>query len=110
MKMAEVPNRGATFALALFLFVANAAGALYAARGVQPSEAFLWLCYLVVAFLVAHWVLVDERRLGIPGSVDQGWFLFAVWPLALPYYLFRTRRWRGFIALGWFVALFLATW
>ena len=109
MKRAKIPNLGATLALSLFLVVANVGNGLYAAHGLQPSEAFLWICYLGTALLVAYWVLADSRRLGVRGSVDQGWFLFAVWPLALPYYLFRTRHWKGFVTLAGFLALFAVT-
>ena len=109
MKWARVPNLGATLALSVFLVVANVGNGLYAAHGLQPSEAFAWICYISVALLVAYWVQADSRRLGVPGSVDQGWFLFAIWPLALPYYLFRTRKWKGFITLAGFVALFAVT-
>lgn len=109
MKGARVPNPGATLALTAFLVVANVGNGLYAAHGLQPSEAFRWICYVAVALLVAYWVMADSRRLGVPGSIDQGWFLFAIWPLALPYYLFRTRKWRGFVGLAGFFALFAVT-
>jgi len=109
MQRTAIPNSGATAALAVFLVLANVGSGLYAANRRHPSEAFLWICYLVVALLVAYWILADSRRLGVPGSVDEGLYLFAVWPLALPYHLFKTRRGRGFVTLAGFVALFIAT-
>jgi hypothetical protein len=109
MKRPSVPNAGATVALTLFLVLANVGSGLYAAHGVRPSEAFKWLCYLVVALLIAYWILEDSRRLHVPGSVDQGLYLLAAWPIALPYHLLKTRRGRGVVALAGFLGLFLAT-
>jgi hypothetical protein len=109
VRRTAIPNPGSTVALTIFLLLANVGSGLYAANRRHPSEAFLWICYLVGALLIAYWVLADSRRLGVPGSVDQGLYLFAVWPLALPYYVFKTRRGRGFVTLAGFAALFLAT-
>src|SRR3954470_24016476 len=103
MKPAAVPNLGASLALGAFVLLADLCNAIYAVHGRRPSSAFLLLCYLGVAGLVAHWILADCRRLGVPRSVDQGWLLLACWPLVLPYHLIKTRRSRGLVTLGGFV-------
>jgi hypothetical protein len=47
--------------------------------------------------VLAWWVLAD-RRLGVinmPYDFDS--FVFFAWPLALPWYLWKTRRGRGIL-------------
>ena len=109
MTIPNIPNRGATLGLAVFFLIANLANALYAAHGLPPSGAFLLFWYLGSALVVTYWILADSRRLGLPGSVDQGWFVLAVWPVSLVYHLFKTRRWRGAITLAGLVGLFALT-
>jgi hypothetical protein len=109
MKIGRIPNPRATLALGTFLLLINLANAMYALSGVPPSGPFLLVGYGGAALIVAYWILADSRRLGLAGSVDQGWFVFAAWPLALPYHLFKTRGWRGAITLLGFVGLFALT-
>ncbi len=109
IKVAPIPNLKATFAVGVFFLVVNLVGMVYALRGIEPSASFFLLYYLGSALVVANWITADSRRLGIPGSVDRGWFLLTMWPLALPYHLFSTRRWRGVKVLAGLVALYLLT-
>ena len=104
-----IANRGPASALAIFVLMATLGDAVYAARGVEPSHRFQLLSWFGTAFLIAHWVEADSRRLGVGGYLDQGLIMLGVWPIALPYYLFKTRQWRGFIALSGFAALFAIT-
>ncbi len=109
MKIARVANPLATFALGAFFLVANMIAMVYAVRRVPPSGAFLLLYYLGAALVVAYWIISDSRRLGVPSSVDQGWFLIAAWPICLPYHLFKTRHWRGFVTLAGLLGLYALT-
>jgi hypothetical protein len=109
MKIGPIPNRRATLAFGAFFLMVNLANAMYALNRVQPSGSFLLIYYLGGALVVAYWIIVDSRRLGLGGSVDQGWFAFAVWPLALPYHLFRTRGPKGAVTLLGLVGLFALT-
>lgn len=109
MRMTKVPNPGATFALGAFFLVANMIAMTYAARRVEPSSSFLLLYYLGAVLVVTYWILADSRRLGVPSSVDQGWFLIAAWPIGLPYHLFKTRRWKGAVTLAGLIGLYAAT-
>ena len=97
MRMTKVP------------LVANMIAMSYAARRVEPSSSFLLLYYLGAALVVTYWILADSRRLGVPTSMDQGWFLIAGWPIGLPYHLFKTRRWKGAVTLAGLVGLYAAT-
>ncbi len=66
----------------------------------------LWLFGFVV--ILVGWVRADRmaREYHAPFEFDA--FVFFAWPVAVPYYLCRTRGWRGFlIALG-LLALFAA--
>ena len=81
MKLAKVPNPRATLALGVFFLVANMVAMVYAVRRVEPSGSFLLLDHLGAGLVVAYWIMSDSRRLGLPASVDQGWFLISAWPI-----------------------------
>ncbi len=53
---------------------------------------------------IALWVRIDaaRRRSRVPYDFDS--FIFFLWPLAAPVYLFRTRGWRAFGPIVFFVA------
>jgi hypothetical protein len=58
-------------------------------------------------FLVA-WVRADGRNLGFSAPYEFDAFLFFAWPLALPYYLCKTRGPSGLLAaFGIWVLLIL---
>lgn len=65
----------------------------------------MWL-ELVAGWLlpasIASWVQADAQRRGAPFPYDLASFVFLIWPVAAPFYLLRTRGWRGCgpIALG----------
>ena len=109
MKTGPIPNPRATLAFGAFFLMVNLANVLYALNRRHPSASFLALYYGGAALVVAYWILADSRRLGLEGSVDQGWFVFAFWPLALPYHLFKTRGIRGGLTLLGLVGLFILT-
>jgi hypothetical protein len=109
MKVASVPNPGWTLALGVFLLAIGIGDALYAAHGLEHSDLFVAIFYFGTALLMACWILADCRRLGVKGYVDQGLVLFFGWPVVLPYHLFKTRRWKAFVALAGFLALFVVT-
>jgi hypothetical protein len=48
---------------------------------------------------VAWWVEGDRKAKGISAPFEYSAFMFFVWPVLAPYYLFKSRRWRG-LALG----------
>ena len=95
--------------MAAFFLLSNLGNAFYALEGRQPSGGFALLCYLGFGFEVAYWIHADNQRLGRRDSLDQGWLIFAAWPLVFPYHLFKTRGNRGAITLVGLIALFAAT-
>jgi len=46
---------------------------------------------------LSTWLATDTRRTQVANVVDAGWFFYALWPVLLPWYVFRTRgpgSWR----------------
>lgn len=101
---------GPSLALTAAFLLGTVGSAIYLLNGMAPSGAFLFLYFIAVCWAFSWWVLADCRRLGVPTSVDHGWFVFQIWPLAVPYHLLKTRRLAGCTFMAGFVALFLATW
>ena len=57
------------------------------------------------ALILALWVRADKQVRGYNAPFEFEAFVFFGWPVVVPYYLYRTRGWRG-LALGagiWFV-------
>lgn len=72
-----------------------------------PAGAAILASFLLCAS-IALWVLADAQqgcRL-VPYDFDS--FVFFAWWALVPIYLFKTRGWRGFVPLGWFVLLYVA--
>ena len=109
MRLAAIPNPGATTLLGAYFLIANVGAALYAAHGLQPSGGFIFLTYVGFGLGVAWWIHADSRRLGIRELIDQGWFVYVGWPVVLPYHLFKTRGSRGALTLLGLVGLYLLT-
>jgi len=66
----------------------------------------LWM--FEVRILLAFWVRTDRRarRFSLPFEFDA--FVFFAWPLAVPYYLHRTRGGRGLLLTAAIYGLYLA--
>src|SRR5262245_56391589 len=47
------------------------------------------------SFLVAWGVELDRKATGMAAPFEYAAFMFFLWVVMLPIYLFRTRRWRG---------------
>lgn len=104
-----IPHPGPTLLLAAFFCVGHIDRGLRALRGTPPTGPFGLLYYIGIALVVAAWIRADRHRLGLRPTFDDGFFIFAAWPLALPYYLFASRGWRGAWTLLGFLALYLLT-
>ncbi len=104
---------GRIFLLAALLF-AYAAGA--ALSFIEPQSLGATICASYgVPLLVVWWVENDSKRTRYWPAFHYGLFLLALWPVAVPHYVLRTRGWRGVglagllltaicaPLLGWFV-------
>jgi len=101
-------NSAASVLLAVFLVVAHAGMGFYSARGRTPAPLYSLLYYLTLAGLVTYWVHCDRLRRHETSAIDEGFFFFATWPLALPWYLVASRGLgRGLAAIGLFLLAFI---
>lgn len=75
--------------------------------GLEPGPlSALWS--LAFALLVALWARADARHLGRNEGFSFSTLVFFVWPLALPWYLVKTRGARGLLLFAGFAGLRLA--
>jgi hypothetical protein len=68
-------------------------------QGGELSRSTGQLWYFTFSYAVAGWVEMDRKERSIRAPFEYSAFMFFIWPVLAPYYLFRSRRWRGF-ALG----------
>lgn len=104
-----IPNPGPTALLAACFCLGHIERGIRALRGTPPTGPFPLLYYIGIALAIAAWIRADRHRLGLEPTFDDGFFIFAAWSLALPYYLFTSRGWRGAVTLLGFLALYLLT-
>ena len=82
------------------------ATALGAATGLSPAGELSGPSDLAsrvaCALVLALWVMRDAQQRRIQLCHDYDSFVFFVWPVVVPTYLFRTRGWRAFVTLGCF--------
>jgi len=105
----KISNPRETIVLASFLVLANIGNCLYAALQIPPSGGFVLWYYLGIFWAIAAWTIADARRLRVEVPFDLGWFVFLVWPVAVPYHLFKTRGAKGFVPIAVFVAVCLGS-
>jgi hypothetical protein len=95
---------GASFTFACYV------GWLYSRAQVADENLFS-MHQFVVFIALATWLVADTRAAGRPQpSFDYGWFVMATLPIYGPYYLVKTRRWRGALMGIGAVLLFLLPW
>ena len=87
------------YAIALIVGIGAVTEAYAASRGAGLSRTAAELWYVCFSYSVAWWVELDRKARGIAAPLEYAAFMFFAWPLLAPYYLFRSRRWRG-LALG----------
>jgi hypothetical protein len=95
---------------ALGIFCTTAAYQLYRFLG-QPNgmPAILALAaYYLLPATIALWVVADSKERGHWRLYDFGSFVFFLWPVLAPIYLFQTRGLRAFSTIGLFLAVFFA--
>lgn len=74
-------------------------------RELEASDSLGIAWNLVFAFLIAFWAHADTADRGLHRPLDFGYFLTVFWPVALPYYLARTRGIEGLVQFAGFVLL-----
>lgn len=86
-------------AIALLVAVGTAAQAFATSQGVDLSRSTGQLWYVSFSYAVVCWLEPDRRARNISAPFEYSAFMFFAWPVLAPYYLFKSRRWRG-LALG----------
>jgi hypothetical protein len=97
-KHGAIVGRFAVHPLApLFVFSVALTGFLlfYLTAGIAPSYAFQVAASLAWAILVAMWVVEDARRRTSVPCYDFGFICYLLLPIAIPWYCFSSRGWRG---------------
>jgi hypothetical protein len=84
------------------------ATALYASAGVEPVPIVSWLLGAWPTIMVVLWIYQDAQRRRIAAVTDLGLFLVVFWPVAIPWYAFRSRGRAGWRLLVGLFALILA--
>jgi hypothetical protein len=82
----------------LSVLVAIYEAALFA-RGLEPSKPFASLWGFVFGALTSMWASADAHPNKPVAAFDSGLYFTFLWPVLLPYYLIKTRRWRSIPAL-----------
>jgi hypothetical protein len=85
--------------MALLVAVGAMAQAYAVVRGADLSRSTAQLWYFSFSYSVAWWVEIDRKAKSIHAPFEYSAFMFFVWPILAPYYLFQSRRWRG-LAMG----------
>jgi hypothetical protein len=76
---------------------------------IEPGGGATYLTGLVAVFFLVLWVDADSRtQAQIYRPFEFGYLVLLLWIPYLPYYLWRTRRWRGAVMLGLFAVSFFA--
>jgi hypothetical protein len=74
----------------------------------RPSTTFELLASVSWSLLVALWVVVDARRRACTPCFDFGFFCYVFFPVAVPWYCFWSRGWRGALTLVIILGLWFA--
>jgi len=95
--------------LYVLLFVlTTAAEGLYQGLGRPRPDALPVLEQLATWLTICAWFYAYANRWRIPLIVDFGWLFIGVWMLVVPYFLFKTQRWRALLPIAAYVLLVIA--
>ncbi len=94
--------------ICLYFLTMGIANGVYAGLGREWSPAAWSLSLLLFVLVMGVWFEKDCRQRGVKWATDLGLTLYIAWPIFLPYYIFATRKMRGFITLGIFLGAYVA--
>jgi hypothetical protein len=97
-----------TALLYVLTIIAQLASGIYLAGEVEPPPAFTLLYALSFLWVMGWWLLKDSKLRGVSWVLDMGLFLYIAWPIVMPYYLIKTRGWRGLLAILVFAVVYVA--
>src|SRR5512139_3407131 len=96
--------------LVTLLTVATVFAVAIVMKSGEMSDSSVMLYNVSFSYLMAWGVELDRKALGRAAPFEYAAFMFFLWWVMLPVYLFQTRRWRGLaIAFSVFIVSSLPT-
>ncbi|MGE3468227.1 MAG: hypothetical protein AB7J13_15015 [Pyrinomonadaceae bacterium] len=99
----RVQARDSAAALLVYAFAFQFVETVFAIYQVETSGAWTVLSAITFLWIVWWWLMSDSLRHGVRWPLDLGMFIYIAWPLLVPYHLFSTRGWAGFIPILYFL-------
>ena len=97
----RVDSRSSLQPAVIVAAVCSAASAIYGALQLDPLPIVAIALSAAPVIAVILWLQKDARRTGVAAVHDLGLFLWFTWPIAMPWYAFKTRGRKGWtLALG----------
>ncbi len=78
------------------------------AQQVSDTTRIIWGFVFLISSVL--WVANDVKGRNFPRPFEFSFLMYIFWPIALPWYLMKTRGAEGFVLFLGFVALWLAPW
>jgi len=74
--------------------------------GADSSQQAAHLTNAATGFAIASWTEIDRRRQAISLPFAYAGFVFFLWPVVTPYYLIKTRGWKGAGLVAAFILIY----
>lgn len=92
-----------------YVVLTQVVGGVYQAADVQPPAALIILGPIGFFWAVATWLQHDATSRGLRWVLDLGLILYVAGVFVLPYYLIKTRGWRGIGVILGFAGIYLGS-
>lgn len=99
----------ATVFLYVYVVISQVVNGLYQAAGTQPPPILALLVPIGFFWAVAGWLQHDADSRGLRWVLDLGLLLYVAGVILMPYYLIKTRGWRGVAVLLGFAGVYLGS-
>src|SRR3954470_23408516 len=83
--------------------------AMYVLTGAEPTPIAAWFLSAGPTLMVILWLYRDAQGRRIAAVTDLGFFLMLFWPIAIPWYAFKSRGRGGWKLLLGLLALIFAS-
>ena len=75
---------------------------------VSDSTQAVWGLASIILSII--WAIADSESYDFDKPFDFGFLMYVFWPIAMPYYLYKTRGADGFVLFIGFVGVWLGPW
>jgi hypothetical protein len=104
------PQKSITALAAVLFFCANSGLGIELGFSIQPSPLFGALYAIAIGCVLAIWVHRDSRSGQGSYGLDQSMYIFFLWPITFPLYVFRAYGLRrGARIVSTFIGIYLLT-